>query len=225
VGAHSIEPVTVRACESTTAVTSLSKRILDIIVCLIIVIIFAPVIALLIVLVMQDGGPAFYAQKRVGQNGVTFRCWKFRTMVEDADQVLRRLLATDSEKRQEYERYWKLREDPRVTLTGKFLRRTSLDELPQIFNVLRGDMSLVGPRPRSTKEMRFFDSAMPEFNRAYESVKPGLTGLWQISGRNRLTLQEKGELDARYAKNWSFRSDLAIILATVPIILSGDGAF
>jgi len=146
-------------------------------------------------------------------------------MVEQADEILEKLLAGDPAARREYEQYWKLKKDPRVTLIGKFLRRYSLDELPQIFNVLRGDMSLVGPRPRSIKEMELFDSVMPELNEAYKSVKPGLTGLWQVSGRNRLTLKEKAELDARYVKDLSMRGDLAIILATVPVMLSGDGAF
>ena len=154
-----------------------------------------------------------------------FPCFKFRTMVEDADRVLEQLLAEDAALRQEFQRFWKLKDDPRVTLVGKFLRRYSLDELPQIFNVLRGDMSLVGPRPRPVSEMQYFESVMPEFNHAYLSVKPGLTGLWQISGRNHLTLEEKAELDARYARDWSVRGDFAIILATFPIVFSGDGAF
>ena len=201
------------------------KRTLDVVACSIFIIAFAPLIAFLIILVSLDGGAAFYSQKRIGRNGAIFPCWKFRTMVEDADRVLEQLLAEDAALRQEFQRFWKLKDDPRVTLVGKFLRRYSLDELPQIFNVLRGDMSLVGPRPRPVSEMQYFESVMPEFNHAYLSVKPGLTGLWQISGRNHLTLEEKAELDARYARDWSVRGDFAIILATFPIVFSGDGAF
>ena len=201
------------------------KRTLDVVACSIFIIAFAPLIAFLIILVSLDGGPAFYSQKRIGRNGAIFPCFKFRTMVEDADRVLEQLLAEDAALRQEFQRFWKLKDDPRVTLVGKFLRRYSLDELPQIFNVLRGDMSLVGPRPRPVSEMQHFESIMPEFNYAYLSVKPGLTGLWQISGRNHLTLEEKAELDARYARDWSVRGDFAIILATFPIVFSGDGAF
>jgi len=201
------------------------KRTLDVVACSIFIIAFAPLIAFLIILVSLDGGAAFYSQKRIGRNGAIFPCWKFRTMVEDADRVLEQLLAEDAALRQEFQRFWKLKDDPRVTLVGKILRRYSLDELPQIFNVLRGDMSLVGPRPRPVSEMQHFESIMPEFNYAYLSVKPGLTGLWQISGRNHLTLEEKAELDARYARDWSVRGDFAIILATFPIVFSGDGAF
>ncbi len=201
------------------------KRTLDVVACSIFIIAFAPLIAFLIILVSLDGGPAFYSQKRIGRNGAMFPCFKFRTMVEDADRVLEQLLAEDAALRQEFQRFWKLKDDPRVTLVGKILRRYSLDELPQIFNVLRGDMSLVGPRPRPVSEMQYFESVMPEFNHAYLSVKPGLTGLWQISGRNHLTLEEKAELDARYARDWSVRGDFAIILATFPIVFSGDGAF
>jgi len=201
------------------------KRTLDVVACSIFIIAFAPLIAFLIILVSLAGGPAFYSQKRIGRNGAMFPCFKFRTMVEDADRVLEQLLAEDAALRQEFQRFWKLKDDPRVTLVGKFLRRYSLDELPQIFNVLRGDMSLVGPRPRPVSEMQYFESVMPEFNHAYLSVKPGLTGLWQISGRNHLTLEEKAELDARYARDWSVRGDFAIILATFPIVFSGDGAF
>jgi undecaprenyl-phosphate galactose phosphotransferase len=201
------------------------KRTVDVVACSIFIIAFAPLIAFLIILVSLDGGAAFYSQERIGRNGAIFSCWKFRTMVEDADRVLEQLLAEDAALRQEFQRFWKLKDDPRVTLVGKFLRRYSLDELPQIFNVLRGDMSLVGPRPRPVNEMQYFESVMPELNHAYLSVKPGLTGLWQISGRNHLTLEEKAELDARYARDWCVRGDFAIILATFPIVFSGDGAF
>lgn len=226
--APSTETVCAPANKSTlTSSTNASfyKRAFDLGASLAVVIAFAPVFALFILLVMLDGGPAFYAQRRVGRNGKIFRCFKFRTMVEDSDQVLKQLLATDPVLRREYETFWKLKDDPRVTWVGKFLRRYSLDELPQVVNVLQGDMSLVGPRPRSINEMQFFESSMPELNHAYLSVKPGLTGLWQISGRNHLTLAEKGELDAQYARSWSIYGDLEIIFMTIPTVLGGHGAF
>ena len=158
------------------------KRTLDVVACSIFIIAFAPLIAFLIILVSLDGGPAFYSQKRIGRNGAMFPCFKFRTMVEDADRVLEQLLAEDAALRQEFQRFWKLKDDPRVTLVGKFLRRYSLDELPQIFNVLRGDMSLVGPRPRPVSEMQYFESIMPEFNYAYLSVKPGQRVCGKLAG-------------------------------------------
>jgi lipopolysaccharide/colanic/teichoic acid biosynthesis glycosyltransferase len=207
------------------AASAFLKRQFDVVASLLVIIGLAPVFAAMIILVSLDGGPAFYTQKRVGRNGRTFGCFKFRTMVVDADEELKRLLAADETLRAEYQTYWKLKDDPRVTRIGKFLRRYSLDELPQVINVLRGDMSLVGPRPRSLNEMRFFESSMPESNEGYVTVRPGLTGLWQISGRNALSLETKGQLDALYAENWSFRKDLAIIVATVPVVLKGEGAF
>lgn len=146
-------------------------------------------------------------------------------MVGGADKILKNMLEADNERRKEYETYWKLKDGPRITKVGKFLRRYSLDELPQIFNVIKGDMSLVGPRPRSIKETRFFEANMPEFNQAYASVRPGSTGLWQVNGRNHLSLEARGHLDAYYAKHWSLRGDLIIILATFPVIFSGKGAF
>lgn len=207
------------------AASAFLKRQFDVIASLSVIIGLAPVFAAVIVLVSLDGGPAFYTQNRVGRNGRIFGCFKFRTMVTNADEELKRLLAADEDLRVEYLNYWKLKDDPRVTRIGKFLRRYSLDEIPQIINVLRGDMSLVGPRPRSLNEMRFFETSLPEGNESYVAVRPGLTGLWQISGRNALGLEAKGRLDALYAENWSFRKDLAIMVATIPVVLKGDGAY
>jgi lipopolysaccharide/colanic/teichoic acid biosynthesis glycosyltransferase len=201
------------------------KRAIDLFVSCVVIFPCAPLFAFLIVLVMLDGGPAFYAQRRVGRGGRAFWCLKFRTMVENADEVLERYLSENAGMRKEYETFWKLKKDPRVTWIGNFLRRYSLDELPQVFNVIKGDMSLVGPRPRSVSEIEFFDKLTPEYNRTYRSVKPGLTGLWQVSGRNRLSLMQKGDLDARYAEHWSIRLDMAILFATISVVLSGDGAF
>jgi exopolysaccharide production protein ExoY len=202
----------------------LSKRAFDILASAVISVILLPIIAFLIVLVMLDGGPAFYAQRRVGRGGVIFKCWKFRTMVEDADAQLETILRHRPDLRIEFEKYWKLENDPRVTWIGKFLRRYSLDELPQVFNVLIGDMSLVGPRPRSVKEMQYFDATLPESSISYLRLKPGITGWWQINGRNKLSLSDKAKLDAEYAERCSITMDLFILVATLPVVISGDGA-
>lgn len=147
-------------------------------------------------------------------------------MVVNAEEKLEELLATDERVRQEYLSFWKLKDDPRVTGVGRFLRRYSLDELPQILNIVKGDMSIVGPRPRSIKEMALYESIMPpEFTQGYKEVRPGLTCLWQISGRNRLSTETKGWLDAHYARNWSLHGDIAIIFATIPVVIRGEGAF
>ncbi|SRR5579884_156132 len=200
------------------------KRLIDLLISLSALILFAPLFSILIILVALDG-PAFYAQRRVGQGGRTFICWKFRTMVVNADEKLAQLLAADEKAREEYETFWKLKDDPRVTRIGRFLRRYSLDELPQILNIIKGDMSIVGPRPRSVQEMEFFQSTMPEYNVSYKRVRPGLTCLWQVSGRNCLGLEIKGQLDDYYAKNWSIAGDVAIIFATFPAVIRGKGAF
>ena len=210
---------------ASAARSPISKRMMELIISLSVVIGFAPVFAILIVLVSLDGGPAFYAQSRIGRGGRIFKCWKFRTMHVNADEMLAVLLATDEKARQEYTRIWKLKDDPRITRVGRFLRRYSLDELPQILNVIKGDMSIVGPRPRSVQEMQFFDPNMPEFNESYKTVRPGLTCIWQISGRNNINLETKGCLDAYYATNWSIIGDIAIMFATFPVIIKGDGAF
>lgn len=207
-------------CSSSTFL----KRTVDLAISLFIVIAFAPIFAILIIIVSLDGGPAFYAQKRVGRHGRIFHCWKFRTMVFNAEEKLEELLAADERVRQEYLTYWKLKDDPRVNGVGRFLRRYSLDELPQILNIIKGDMSIVGPRPRSINEMGLYESNMPEFAQDYKIVRPGLTCLWQIRGRNRLSIEKKGWLDAQYARNWSLFGDIGIILATIPVVIRGDGA-
>ncbi len=200
-----------------------AKRVLDVIAAGSALILLAPLFLILIRLVVRDGGSAFYAQRRVGFHGREFRCLKFRTMVPNAEHHLKALLDADAALRVEYERYWKLNDDPRVTKIGRLLRRTSLDELPQFINVLTGEMSLVGPRPRSVSEVAFMES---QFTLAghYRHVKPGITGPWQVSGRNQLTLAEKAVLDARYAHNWTLLGDLKLIFITCGVVLKGHGA-
>ena len=186
--------------------------------------VLAPVFLALILAVRKDGGKPFYAQMRVGHGGRHFRCWKFRTMAVDAEHKLQEILDSDPEKRAEFEQYWKLKEDPRVTRIGRYLRRHSLDELPQLLNVILGDMSVVGPRPRSVSEMEALAGENQTLARHYNSVRPGLTGPWQVSGRNRIGLDRKAVLDARYARKWSLMGDFMIILKTFKVIMKGDGA-
>ena len=169
----------------------------------------------------QDGGPILFAHRRIGLNGRTFYCLKFRSMAVDAEERLAALLASDPAARTEWERDHKLRNDPRVTALGAFLRKTSLDELPQLFNVLRGEMSLVGPRPIVEAEVAKYGRRFG----AYCTVKPGITGLWQVSGRNDTGYRTRIALDCVYAKRRSLGLDAYIIAATVPAVLLRKGSY
>ena len=176
----------------------------------------SPLFLLLALLVqISSPGPVFYVQRRVGRGYRRFGCIKFRTMRADADAVLAQVLEESPEMRAEFERDFKLRDDPRITPIGRFLRRSSLDELPQFFNVLRGEMSVVGPRPIVDKEIERYSDYMDEVL----SVRPGLTGLWQVSGRNNLSYAKRVRLDLAYARGRSFFLDLAIILRTFGVLL------
>ena len=186
--------------------------------------ILSPFLVVLSCIVMADGGDVFYSQKRVGRGGRIFPCWKFRTMVPNAEDKLTQILAHDPVLKKEFETYWKLRVDPRCTPIGRFLRRFSLDEMPQIWNVLIGDMSIVGPRPRSLNEMAFIRDTLPTHIDDYLAIRPGLTCLWQIRGRNKLGIIDKTKLDSYYSRHWSLRSDIMIILKTIPVVLKGEGA-
>ena len=176
----------------------------------------SPVFLLLATLVrLSSPGPVFYVQRRVGRGYKRFGCIKFRTMREDADSVLARVLSADPELKAEFDRDFKLRQDPRITWIGRWLRRTSLDELPQFLNVLRGEMSVVGPRPIVDKELNRYGPYMDEV----AAVRPGLTGLWQVSGRNNLSYKKRVKLDLAYSRGRSFSLDLAIILRTFGVLL------
>ncbi len=183
--------------------------------------VFAPFFLWLAWVVKADGGPLFFSQRRVGYQGRLFNCLKFRTMTVDAEQVLRHELLRDPEKAKEWGEDVKLRRDPRVTPIGRFLRRTSIDELPQIINVLRGEMSLVGARPIVPAELERYGEDAAYYLRS----RPGLTGLWQVSGRNNLDYPTRVHLDASYVRNWTFGYDIAILLRTFPALLSGQGAY
>jgi Undecaprenyl-phosphate galactose phosphotransferase WbaP len=177
------------------------------------------VVALLIK--WQAPGPVFYSQQRIGRDGRRFMVWKFRTMICDADRVLEDFLASCPERREEWDRAHKLQDDPRITAIGHWLRKTSLDELPQLWNVLRGEMSLVGPRPIVSAEICKYEDRFA----AYCSVLPGITGLWQVSGRSDTTYAERVELDSYYARNHSLWLDFYILLMTVKVVLFRQGAY
>lgn len=197
------------------------KRVFDIIAALSALVLFAPLLLVLAMLVRRDGGPILYGHKRVGRHGKTFRCLKFRTMVVNSEQVLKDLLARDPEARAEWEREFKLKNDVRVTRLGRFLRHSSLDELPQIWNVLRGEMSFVGPRPIIDEELERYGDA----RKYYLMATPGITGLWQVSGRNDVDYATRVSLDVSYVTNWTFRSDIGILFKTFFVVIRGSGAY
>ena len=197
-----------------------AKRALDVTLALIAILVLLPVFVMLAVIVKLDGGPAFYSHTRIGRGGREFGCLKFRSMVRNSDDALRTYLQGNPTARAEWEHGRKLKFDPRVTKIGDILRRTSLDELPQIFNVLRGEMSLVGPRPVVKDELELYGEARAD----YMKVRPGITGLWQVSGRSELSYDSRVALDRSYVRQWSLASDLAILAATVPAVLLRRGA-
>ena len=192
------------------------KRIGDIVFSLIVLTLGSPIFIIIAILVkLSSPGSVFYMQKRVGRNYREFGCIKFRTMYKDADDLLPNLLEKYPLMRKEFEKDFKLRQDPRITKLGRFLRRSSLDELPQFFNVLKGEMSVVGPRPIVSNEIIKYSLFMEEVI----SVRPGLTGLWQVSGRNNLSYKKRVELDLLYARNRNFLLDLEIIILTFGVLL------
>jgi Undecaprenyl-phosphate galactose phosphotransferase WbaP len=199
-----------------------AKFLIDLIATLLGGFILLPMIVIIALLIKLDSpGPIFYGQTRLGQRGEEFKAWKFRTMVQNADRVLKDYLEAHPEMNEAWQRDQKLRYDPRVTRVGRFLRRTSLDELPQLWNILRGEMSLVGPRPIVEEEIpRYKD----KFS-LYTKVVPGLTGLWQVSGRNNITYEERVSLDAYYVRNWSVWLDVYILARTIWVVVTGEGAY
>lgn len=199
------------------------KRIFDLFFSLGALILASPLMLLLAILVkITSPGPLIYSHKRLGRGGRPFLCYKFRTMYKDADQRLEKLLRNSPEAKAEWERVFKLKNDPRVTPLGKFLRRCSLDELPQFFNVLIGDLSVVGPRPIVEEEAsKFYGKKALEIL----SIRPGLTGIWQVSGRNDTSYSARVSMDLTYLKTRSLRLDLKLIAQTIPAIISSKGAY
>jgi exopolysaccharide production protein ExoY len=193
------------------------KRVFDIALILLALPAITVVIGLLALLVALDGGRPFYRQARIGRGGRIFQMWKLRTMVPDADQRLVAHLAADPEALAEWTCTQKLKCDPRITRAGRFLRKSSLDELPQLFNVLKGDMSLVGPRPMMLDQQSLYPGT------SYYQLRPGMTGMWQVSDRNETAFAERAEYDARYDRTLSLWTDLRILAATVRVVLRGTG--
>jgi exopolysaccharide production protein ExoY len=182
---------------------------------------FAPfLIGVSLAIWLTEGGPVLFGHERIGRGGRRFRCLKFRTMAVNADQLLADLLARDPAARAEWEAQRKLAHDPRVSRIGALLRRTSLDELPQFWNVLRGDMSMVGPRPVVADELTHYGAHLAE----YLAVQPGITGIWQVSGRNNTSYEERVAMDVDYVRNRSFLGDLRIVVKTAVVVLKRDGA-
>lgn len=228
IGRHSFEPRWEDAPAQTAEQLSLpvspyaaAKRILDVVGAIVLATAFSPLILAIAVLMRREGGSIIYKHRRIGRDGQAFECLKFRTMVPNADQVLRELLERDAAIKAEWVRDHKLRCDPRVTRLGRFLRRTSLDELPQLWNVVRGEMSLVGPRPVVREELLRYGRNV----RAYLSAKPGITGLWQVKGRNDTDYRRRVVLDTYYVRNQNLLLDLYILLQTTRVVLGGSGAY
>lgn len=197
------------------------KRLLDIAGALAIGLVFSPLLLVIFVRMGVEDGPILFRHRRIGQGGRTFECLKFRTMVPNAEQILHDLLERDPAARAEWLRDHKLRCDPRVTRLGQFLRKTSLDELPQLWNVLRGEMSLVGPRPIVKEEMLRYGRYLP----AYMAGKPGITGLWQVTGRNDTHYRRRVVMDTYYARKQTLLMDLRILTKTVKVVLWRHGAY
>jgi Undecaprenyl-phosphate galactose phosphotransferase WbaP len=197
------------------------KRVVDIAGALLIAVVFSPLILPVILILWCQGGPIIYKHRRIGRGGQVFECLKFRTMVPNADQALRDLLEEHPELKLEWVRDHKLRNDPRVTAIGRFLRRTSLDELPQLWNVIRGEMSLVGPRPIVREELLRYGRNV----RDYLAAKPGITGLWQVMGRNDTDYRRRVVLDTYYVRNHNLILDLYILVKTTLVVLGRTGAY
>lgn len=193
------------------------KRPLDLVAVILTAPIVLPLVIILALVILGHGEKPFYTQSRVGRSGRSFRLWKLRTMVDDADQRLAEYLAADPQAKAEWDLTQKLKNDPRITRTGHFLRKTSLDELPQLWNVFRGDMSLVGPRPMMLEQAQLYPGA------DYYHLRPGVTGLWQISDRNDSTFAARATYDARYAAELSLAGDVTIIAKTVGVVLRCTG--
>jgi lipopolysaccharide/colanic/teichoic acid biosynthesis glycosyltransferase len=201
---------------------AIGVRALDVAIALGILIFALPLlIAIAVIVRAQDGGSSVFAHERVGRGGRMFKCLKFRSMVLDSDRRLAELLASDPYARAEWERDHTLKCDPRITRVGAFLRRSSLDELPQLFNVLRGEMSIVGPRPIVTAEISRYGRRF----QSYCAVKPGITGLWQVSGRNDVAYRRRVAMDTIYARKKSLVWDIKLLLLTVPAVLFASGSY
>ena len=200
---------------------SAAKRTVDVLGALLIGAVFSPLILVIAVMMSLEDGPILFRHRRIGRGGEAFACLKFRTMVPNAEQILQELLEKNPAAKAEWVRDHKLRSDPRITRIGRFLRRTSLDELPQLWNVLRGEMALVGPRPIVKEEMLRYGRYMP----VYLAAKPGVTGLWQVTGRNDTDYRRRVVMDTYYVRKQNLLMDLRILLKTIKVVICGHGAY
>lgn len=207
---------------SRRLVGGVSKRTFDVCFALAALIALSPLFVLVALAIkLGDGGPAFYRHRRVGANGVLFDCFKFRTMRQDGDAVLKLHLASDAGAAREWAQTRKLKNDPRITSIGQVLRKSSLDELPQLFNILYGSMSVVGPRPVVKDEITLYGADAVR----YFETRPGLTGAWQVSGRSDVSYDERVRLDRSYVESWTFLADILIIVRTVPAVFMSRGSY
>jgi len=214
-------PASFQAADADGFIYRFSKRIFDLVFASLAIVILSPLIIAIAICAYLSSGAPLFKHRRVGKCGKFFNCIKFRTMVPDADRVLQNLLSNNREAKEEWLRDHKLRNDPRITRLGKFLRRTSIDELPQLWNVLLGEMSLVGPRPVVPDELRRYGNKVATFL----SVTPGITGLWQVSGRNDTDYRRRVALDVCYVKSRSLVLDIYILIKTLPAVFARSGAY
>ena len=199
----------------------LTKRLFDTLVAALLLVLLSPLMLVIALLLKLEGGSVLFAHQRIGKNGRKFDCYKFRSMVPNAEQQLQNLLQHNAQLKAQWDKEHKLKDDPRISRMGDFLRRTSLDELPQLFNVLKSEMSLVGPRPIVQDELQKYGLEKSY----YLMVRPGMTGLWQVSGRNDVDYETRVYLDAWYVKNWSLWYDLAILIKTIKVVFGRNGAY
>ncbi len=205
--------------QTTVALSKASKRGVDVLGSLVALLAFSPIFAITAALIkLEDGGPVFFGQKRVGLEGRSFTCWKFRSMIVNADAVKDKLA---EQNQHEAGVTFKMKDDPRITKVGKYIRKLSVDEFPQFYNVLRGDMSLVGPRPPVPKEVALYKA----FHLRRLMAKPGITCLWQIGGRADIDFEGQVRLDLEYIRAQSLKQDILILLKTVPAVILGKGAY
>ena len=193
------------------------KRVMDIVLVLVGLPFVLPVMFVIALAIFKSGGPVFYSQARLGLNGRVFRLWKFRSMVVDADEALADYLASNPDSAKEWQISQKLRRDPRITTVGHFIRKTSLDELPQLLNVLKGDMSLVGPRPMMPEQREMYPGTR------YEKLHPGISGFWQISERNNVSFAERARFDSEYYNKLSLATDIVVLTKTLAVVCRGSG--
>ena len=215
------DAIHISSVEAKAPLGMAQKRVVDVILALSGIVLLAPLLIICyLATVLTSAGPAIFRHRRVGFNGHHFECFKFRTMVTDSSERLRQLLESDPAAAAEWAATRKLRHDPRVTAIGAILRKSSLDELPQLFNVLKGDMSIVGPRPVTDEELARYATSVG----AYLACRPGITGLWQVSGRRSTTYDKRVACDAFYARNWSMALDVKILVVTIPSLIVTDDA-